>query len=495
MVNLQKILGRFLPDQVPGDVQVADLTLDSRQVGEGSLFIAVPGHAVDGRDYIDQALQAGAVAALAESESSSSVEQRSHGLVVWVAGLSECLSEIAANFFAHPGHKLTAVAVTGTNGKSSVCYMLAQLCERLGETAGIIGTLGYGRPGELQQTANTTPDAVSVQRTLRDFADKRYKWAALETSSHGLLQHRVDAVPFRYRVFTNLTRDHLDYHGDMSAYRDAKWRLFQLPGEGIAVINAGNADGRALYSQLDPEQETILFGAAGELEDVEGDQLVTHGELTCFDDGIRTELGGSWGEADLYLPLLGAFNVDNFLAASSVLCHYGYTLQQVCQAAAGLTPVPGRMELIHKPGLPGCIIDYAHTPDALEKALLAGRQHVRGQLWCVFGCGGDRDQGKRPLMGEIAEQLADKVIITSDNPRSEAFESICKDIHAGFKRPDKHLAIADREEAIGRVFELAQPEDLILIAGKGHEDYQIIGQQRLVYSDHRVVADLMGISA
>ena len=220
MVNLHKILGRFLPEQVPGDVQVADLTLDSRQVGEGSLFIAVPGHAVDGRDYIDQALQAGAVAALAESESSSSVEQRSHGLVVWVVGLSESLSEIAANFFAHPGHKLTAVAVTGTNGKSSVCYMLAQLCERLGETAGIIGTLGYGRPGELQQTA-------------------------------------VDAVPFRYRVFTNLTRDHLDYHGDMSAYRDAKWRLFQLPGEGIAVINAGNADGRALYSQLDAEQEAI----------------------------------------------------------------------------------------------------------------------------------------------------------------------------------------------------------------------------------------------
>ncbi|RCU49880.1 UDP-N-acetylmuramoyl-L-alanyl-D-glutamate--2,6-diaminopimelate ligase [Corallincola holothuriorum] len=476
-------------------ISLAQMHLDSRQIRPGDLFAAIPGHLVDGREYIASALTAGAAAILAAGDEEALVwhQAKDAGAVpeIRVPDLARRLPQIAAQFYGEPGQQMKVIGVTGTNGKSSVCSMCAQLAQLCDEQGGVVGTLGWGAVDQLQQTANTTPDCVSVQQMLAAMRNEQMSLVAMEVSSHGLMQGRADAVPFSTAIFTNLSRDHLDYHEDMASYFAAKKRLFSLPSVKRAVINVEDSEGRVLFAELRETLDCCVVGDVAALSELGCAQFIAYQELSHFSDGMRCELSSHWGEASLYLPLIGDFNLRNFLCALAALCVEGYDFQQLVAMAAKLQPAAGRMELIHKPGHPGLVVDYAHTPDALEKALAACRHHCHGQLWCVFGCGGDRDVGKRPLMAKVAEQLADHVVVTADNPRSEPQHQITQDILAGFAFPEQISVVEDRSQAIVQAFSQAAMADLILIAGKGHEDYQLVGKQTLHHDDGLVARRLM----
>ncbi len=468
------VLGDLL-DGLPREqaaVPVAGLALDSRQVRPGDVFLAVRGHAHDGRDYIAQAAAAGAVAVIADAPCDVSAWRLP---VVAVEQLAQRLSEIAGRFFSHPSRQLNLIGVTGTNGKSSTVLMLAQLLEALNEPCGVIGTLGSGRVGQLSATANTTPDAVSIQSLLRDWVDAGAGWAAMEVSSHGLAQHRVEALQFRAALFTNLSQDHLDYHGSMAAYGEEKARLFRQPGLELVVLNRDDpfsASLRGVVSGCEVLDYSLSDSAAA-----------VHPRAVAYSrDGISAEVSTPWGELALRSPLLGDFNLANLLAAVTALGGLGVAPAAIADAMAALQPIAGRMECLHGGDGLLAVIDYAHSPDALDKVLLALRRHCEGRLWCVFGCGGDRDRGKRPLMGAVAERLADCVVVTSDNPRGERAEAIAEAIVGGMDSAPLKVEL-DRRAAIEYALAEAAPEDLVLIAGKGHEDYQEQGGQRLPFSD------------
>ncbi|MCK9564257.1 MAG: UDP-N-acetylmuramoyl-L-alanyl-D-glutamate--2,6-diaminopimelate ligase, partial [Bacteroidales bacterium] len=402
-----------------------------------------------------------------------------------VDGLDRQLSAIAGRFYGNPGAALRLTAITGTNGKTSCSYLLGQLLEMLGERAGIVGTLGYGLMGHgltnsgapLVATGMTTPDAVETQRILAAFVEQGATVATLEVSSHSLDQYRVAALPFDTAVFTNLSRDHLDYHGTLDAYGAAKARLFAWRGLRHAVINRDDAFGRQLLAGL-PAGVAALDYSLCEAAAVRASDIV------YSQRGVSARLDTPWGRGMLSSPLLGEFNLSNLLAVVAAACAQGHSLDRVLALIPALKPVSGRMEIVSGPaaGRPQVVVDYAHTPDALEKALLALRRHCAGRLWCLFGCGGDRDTGKRPLMGAVAARLADQVVVTSDNPRSEQPDAIIADILAGMPGVDA-VVEADRHTAILNTVLAAGPGDTVLIAGKGHEDYQQVGGDRLPFSD------------
>ncbi len=468
------VLGDLI-DAVSADqaaVPVTGLALDSRLVQPGDLFVALAGHKLDGRDFIDKAVAKGAAAIVAEAPCDAS---RWSLPVVAVPRLSERVSEIAGRFYANPSHAMSVIGVTGTNGKSSVTHYIAQVLESIGKPCGVIGTLGAGRISQLRGANNTTPDAISTQSTLAQWRDAGAKWAAMEVSSHGLVQHRVAAVQFSTAVFTNLTQDHLDYHGTMEAYGQAKSRLFTLPGLKHAVLNRDDKYSEVLRNAIPSGVEVISFGL-GDGADVQASAIQYHS------DGIKARITTPWGEFDLSSALCGVVNLKNVLAVIAVLGCEGFALADIAKAVTGLEPVPGRLERLPAADNVQVVIDYAHTPDALEQVLWSLRPHCSGRLWCVFGCGGDRDRGKRPLMAAVAEQLADKVVLTSDNPRSESPDAILSDIRAGLSHAPA-LQDTDRKRAIEFTVASAQPGDLVLIAGKGHEDYQETAGKRLPFSD------------
>ena len=456
-------------------VSVTGVALDSRLVVPGDLFVGVKGTQTDGAQYIAQAIENGAVAILLEQELASADYAVP---VIALPELSEYVSDIAGVFYGQPSQQMPVTAITGTNGKTTCSQLLAQLFELLGESSGFIGTLGYGLSGNglnTKDTGLTTPDAVSVQRILAELKDAGAKRIAMEVSSHSLVQRRIAGLQIDTAVFTNLTRDHLDYHGNLNSYAAAKARLFAMTGLKNAVINIDDNVGRLILVNLDPLVNGISYSVENHSADIHCDRI------SISASGIDAEVVTPWGRGRLNSSLLGKFNLANLLAVIGAAGMQGFALDKILQAAVSLTAVTGRMELVDTNARPAVVIDYAHTPDALEKALQALRNHCQGELWVVFGCGGDRDIGKRAEMGKVADHRADNIVVTSDNPRTESPEKIIDQVLLGITRDVS--VVVDRRDAIRTAIKDAQPNDVILIAGKGHEDYQILGAQRLPFSD------------
>jgi UDP-N-acetylmuramoyl-L-alanyl-D-glutamate--2,6-diaminopimelate ligase len=460
-------------------VPLVDLTTDSRQVKHGSVFLAYPGSARDGRAFIADAIAKGAAAVLWERRGFE-WNRRWDVPNLAVDDLRGRASEIAGLVHGDPSEKLWMVGVTGTNGKTSVCQWVAQAMDGLGRRAAVLGTLGNGLVGERAEARNTTPDPVVLQRELADYLRRGAKVAAMEVSSHGLDQGRTAGIKFDVAVFTNLTRDHLDYHHTMEAYAEAKYRLFNARGVGRAVINVDDAWGRRFADRLRGSPVDVLgYG-------LEGGRLRA-ARISQTEAGLRFRVEGEWGEGEVAVPVLGAFNVANLLAVIGTLLAGGVEFAAALAAIGKLTPVPGRLERLGGGSHPLVVVDYAHTPDALEKALAALRPVVAAghRLLCVFGCGGERDPGKRPIMGEAARRLADHVIVTSDNPRGEDPQAIIAAVMAGIPE-DGAEAIVDRQVAIFTAIHNARPGDIVLVAGKGHETYQEIAGVRHPFRDAEV---------
>ena len=459
------------------DSEIRTLTLDSREASAGSLFLAVPGAQHDGRHFIQGALARGVAAVVYEQDGTDPVID--HPLAFGVPRLRTQLGLIADRFYGSPSKRLKVVGVTGTNGKTTTTHLLAQVLTATRLRCGLIGTLGSGFPGALDPSLHTTPDALSVHRLLGQLAADGARAVCMEVSSHALDQARVAGVAFDIVVFTNLTRDHLDYHGDMDSYAAAKARLFDFPHLTGAVINADDSFGRALIERA--RCPVLSFGFDS------GDVRATRVQPDTA--GITLQVTTPQGATEIKSPLLGRFNAANLLAVLAVLLMAGVPLSEAAAALARAQPVAGRMERFGGDSQPLVVVDYAHTPDALEKALAALREHTRGRLVCVFGCGGDRDRGKRPQMGAIAERLADWVIVTSDNPRHEEPMTIIRDIVAGMQA--EPTIVPDRVQAIRVALAECAVGDTVLVAGKGHEDYQQIGSQRHPYSDRETVQQLL----
>jgi UDP-N-acetylmuramoyl-L-alanyl-D-glutamate--2,6-diaminopimelate ligase len=452
---------------------INQLTLDSRTVTPGDAFVAVPGESVDGRRFMDQALTRGASCILAEAADLDAIADER---VVPIGRLREQLGVLAARFYGTRQAETLLLGVTGTNGKTSVTWFLRDALSALGNPCALIGTLGTRFAGASFAGARTTPDVLSLHRVLADFRQRGAKACAMEVSSHALVQGRVDGIPIRVAIFTNLSRDHLDYHGDMESYFAAKARLFARAEVTLAVINRDDEHGRKLLDRLSPAVRAVTFGRH---------KKVDARVIDCQPDrqGMTVRVAVADEVLACRLPLYGEFNLSNVLAVVASLYGLGYGVDAIGEALAALTPVPGRMEPVTSATGPTVLVDYAHTPDGLEKALEAARTHFDGDLWCVVGCGGNRDTGKRPQMAAIAERLADHVMLTSDNPRDEEPQSIINQMVAGLTVPEKATQEIDRARAIAEVIHRAGNEDLVLICGKGHEDYQEIRGQRLPLDD------------
>ncbi|WP_300653893.1 UDP-N-acetylmuramoyl-L-alanyl-D-glutamate--2,6-diaminopimelate ligase [Pseudomonas sp.] len=467
-------LNQLLPEAASA-VLIRELTLDSRKVRPGDLFLAVPGGQQDGRMHIADAIARGAAAVAYEAEGAPSMTAGGAELVA-IKGLAGQLSAIAGRFYGEPSRRLHLVGITGTNGKTSVSQLLAQALDLLGERCGIVGTLGNGFYNALALGRHTTPDPIGVQATLADLKNAGARAVAMEVSSHGLHQSRVAALAFDVAVFTNLSRDHLDYHGSMDAYGAVKAALFTWPGLRCRVLNLDDPFGREL-ARVEHDSRLISYS----LEDPAAYLYCRNAQ---FDEqGVRVKLVTPRGEGNVRSALLGRFNLSNLLAVVGALLGMDYPLDEILKVLPQLQGPVGRMQRLGGIAQPLVVVDYAHTPDALEKVLEALRPHVKGRLLCLFGCGGDRDRGKRPLMAAVVERLADGVLVTDDNPRSEAPEQIFSDIRAGFAMPDRVQFVHGRGQAIAQLIAAAEPADVLVLAGKGHEDYQEINGVRQPFSD------------
>ena len=466
-------------------VAASALCADSRRLAPGDVFVAMPGARTDGRAHIADAVARGAAAVLWESQGQSPPALTVPNVAV--AGLAAISGELARRVFGAPSDALWMLGVTGTNGKTSVSLWLAQALSAAGRSCAVVGTLGSGQPGALEASANTTPDAISLQRRLADFVASGVQACAMEVSSIGLAEGRVAEVDFDVAIFTNLTRDHLDYHPSMEAYAQAKRALFEAPGLAAAVLNLDDACGRELALALAASGLRRIGYTLGDATIVAHlvDELIAGDALELGAAGIRMRVHLGAASVSVAAPVLGRFNAANLLAVLGGLLASGISLQAAAAHLAQVEAPAGRMQAV--PGRadqPLLVVDYAHTPDALEQVLLTLREVARargGRLLCLFGCGGERDAGKRPLMGELAERLADRVVLTSDNPRGEQPAAIIDDILRGMaNRPEVE---ADRERAIKLAVSAAAARDLLLIAGKGHESYQETGGRRLPFSD------------
>jgi UDP-N-acetylmuramoyl-L-alanyl-D-glutamate--2,6-diaminopimelate ligase len=486
-----------LPESAANAAHVADLTLDSRAVREGSLFFALRGRRAHGLAFAADAAARGAGVVLWEP--GPGVAPPVLGASVFsapVENLHRLVGRIADRFFHSPSSHLRVTGITGTNGKTTCAYLLAQCLERLGTEAAYMGTIGWGRLGALETPTHTTPDVITVHRALAALKDQGVHDVAMEVSSHALDQGRVDGVRFHTAAFTNLSRDHLDYHASMQAYGEAKARLFRAEGLQHLIINIGDAFGRgAAESYAGHAPLTAVWIGARDAGPLARRSL--HADAVSLQlHGISMDVEGSFGAFAVHTRLLGRFNAENSLIVLGCLVSFGIPLEAAAAALAECTPPPGRMEVIESKvsDKPLTVVDYAHTPDALAKALTALREHCRGALWCVFGCGGDRDPGKRPMMGAIADELADEIIVTDDNPRSEDPREIVRGITAGIKLHSVRV-IHDRAAAIAAALNTARGADAVLIAGKGHEDYQIHGATRSRFSDRLAASKVLGAAA
>jgi UDP-N-acetylmuramoyl-L-alanyl-D-glutamate--2,6-diaminopimelate ligase len=490
--RLRILLAGLVAADVP-DVEVTDLTLDSRRVTPGAAFVALPGLRTHGVGFAAQAVAAGAQVILWQPGDGVQLPTLPSRVVsVAIPDLSEVLGTIADRFFDRPSADVVVTGITGTNGKTTTAFVLAAALVQLGKAGAYAGTLGFGPVNAIKAGTHTTPDCITVHRQIAELRGAGVSHLGMEISSHALDQERVAGMRIDTAIFTNLTHDHLDYHGTFEAYGAAKARLFAWPGLQHAVINVEDAFGRSLAANY--RGDGLVLCARSEMH-MDSQQSASH--LFCRDvrasaSGLILEIGGSWGNATLASRFVGDFNVDNLLAVLGALLGWGFTLEEATAALAKCSPPPGRMETFSAPAMPLAIVDYAHTPDALEKALRAARAHCDGRLVCVFGCGGDRDARKRPVMGEIAERLSDEIIITDDNPRTEDGDAIVAGIVAGLTRPQVATIERDRARAIELAIRRAKARDVVLVAGKGHEDYQIVGLETRHFSDREVVQAALG---
>ena len=470
-----------------GDVWVEDITDDSREVRPGSCFFAVPGSESDGRLYINDALLRGAVAIIYDNDDGfdglpSSVPS------IPIAHLSMHLGMMAAHFFAHPSRSMSVYAVTGTNGKSSCVHAIAHALKYLGKRCWQVGTLGYGFQDHLQEMGMTTPGAIRLQRILHEARLQGADAVAMEVSSHALDQGRIHGVSIDVALLTQVTQDHLDYHLTQASYESCKKRLFEIPLQ-VAVYNLGDRCG-AQWIKESSATCSVGYFLGGKRAGAWSWQIEHEGSK-----GLDVVVQAPCGQiSQCHIPLIGAFNAANLAAVTAALVACGYEQTSILKAWQDILPVRGRMNVMTSSSGVQVVVDYAHTQDALGAALKSLRGIAQGKLWCVFGCGGERDQGKRPLMLSCALEGADRVVMTSDNPRGEDPKKIINDMIAGRTLDDRVVSILlDRSEAIGYAISHAQRGDVILIAGKGHESYQLIGRERHYFSDTVCAKNFMGL--
>ena len=495
-MTLKQLLSGFVELDCLPDIPLTGLCLDSRKIQSGNVFVALAGQKDHGLAFAEAAVKKGAVAVLCDREFDQYCQQILSSLItrvicVPVLNLSEKLGAIASRYYGNPSADLFTVGVTGTDGKTSVSHFIAQALDGLDKPSAVLGTVGNGLISQLQQASHTTPDVIQVHQLLAEYKKQGAGQIAMEVSSHGLDQRRVDAVNFDVAVLTNLGRDHLDYHGDIEAYREAKRQLFLLPGLSAAVLNLDDEFGRQLASMLKGKLVTWGYSLSNKYEEIT-DYSISVKDFKTHSQGLSMTLNTPEGGVSLDTSLLGEFNILNVMATLVVLLIKGIPLHKAVARLSELNTVPGRMESFSGDKQPLVVVDYAHTPQALELALKTLKHHTEARLHCVFGCGGDRDKGKRPLMALAAETYADRVIVTDDNPRTEDGQHIIEQIQAGFKQPAAIEIIPDRKQAITHAIGSASEHDIVLIAGKGHEDYQIFGDIKYPYSDRQVVAELLG---
>jgi UDP-N-acetylmuramoyl-L-alanyl-D-glutamate--2,6-diaminopimelate ligase len=475
-MSLQTLLEEWC-ESAPA-VVIEGLGLDSRSIQPGQAFIAVAGEKTHGMEHVAQAEARGARVVI--HDGLAPVPAMSIPAVA-VPGLGQRLSSLGARFFHAPSDQLTVAGITGTNGKTSTAHFIAQAWQRTSADAGMIGTIGHGPLDQLKPATMTTPDPISLQAMLSECIDQGVEKVAMEVSSHALDQGRCDDVAFDAAVFTNLSRDHLDYHGSMDAYEAAKRRLFTDCRPRFAVINHDDPAGKSLIRHVAQSTQVLSYGTNGASE-------LRAAILAMDSSGMTLSIASPWGGGKLHTGLFGAFNVSNLMAAAGTLALLGMPWNQVMHQLEIMHPVPGRMHCLGgEINQPVVVVDYAHTPDALEQALMALRSHLHGRLVCVFGCGGDRDSGKRPMMAKAAESLADRIVLTTDNPRNELPEGIIEDMLAGLEEPGNAEVITDRATAIRQAIHDSRPGDIVLIAGKGHEAWQEAAGRKIPFSDEASV--------
>ncbi len=491
---LQQLLSNQLELPVQYNCLISSLALHSAQVTEGSLFFACQGYRCDGRDFVEQAITNGAHAIMLEAaDRTTSItiktgQSRNKKIpIITLPDLRQHIGLIASKFYDNPSSQMQVIGITGTNGKSSSSHFLAHAFEQLGRRCGIIGTLGTGFPNALTETKRTTPDPISLMKNLANLRDQGAEFIVMEVSSHALDQYRTNGVKFDSALLTNITQDHLDYHDTMQQYAYAKKKLFTQPGLRCGILNLNDPIACQWAEEL--QQTLPLWSYSIETAGYTLDKRQTMAKQLYFSHrGFKTELETPWGNGHLSSRLLGKFNVSNILAAFSILGVYGLctddeALQKVLDVLAQSPPLIGRMQPFGGYRMPLVVVDYAHTPDALEQVLVALRMHCKRKLWCVVGCGGDRDRGKRVIMGQIAERYSDELIITDDNPRTEDPYRIVQDITSQLVCPWAVEVEHDRKTAIHRTIQSAGIGDMVLIAGKGHERYQLVGDQQLPFND------------
>ncbi|MBT8141079.1 MAG: UDP-N-acetylmuramoyl-L-alanyl-D-glutamate--2,6-diaminopimelate ligase [Gammaproteobacteria bacterium] len=459
-------------------IKVRGLALDSRRLQRDEVFIAVQGGAAHGLDFLDSILDKQVAAIIFEPSEQYPENFTSTVPMIAVEGLGQKVSDIAARFYAHPSEDLGVIAITGTNGKTTCAYLLTQLLTNLEKDAAMIGTLGAGRLDEIQESGLTTPDAISVQALLAEFRDRGIEYVVMEASSHALHQNRLAAVKIDVAAFTNLSQDHLDYHADMHAYLAAKAQLFNFPSLATGVLNADDKVFRKLQSLMPAKLKTINFS-------LQASGSATVSASAIQSDARKTEFTLSLNNKNYFVqsPLLGEFNVANLLLVISVMTALNFDPEAIVAQIKQLSAPKGRLQRMGNLETPTVVIDYAHTPDALEKALQTLKPLSQDKLAAVFGCGGDRDKSKRPVMGMIAANLADQIYLTDDNPRTETSEDIIADIQNGIREQIEVRIIPDRAKAIRQSIHAASAQDIVLIAGKGHETFQIIGSTKHDFSD------------
>ncbi|HVT37286.1 MAG TPA: UDP-N-acetylmuramoyl-L-alanyl-D-glutamate--2,6-diaminopimelate ligase [Nevskiaceae bacterium] len=485
--SLRKLLAGF--GAPAPDVEVSGIEMDSRRVSPGDLFLACKGGGTHGLAHLEQALERGAAAVAWEP--AQGWPQPEIGVPeIAIEQLSSRAGRIAARYYGEPSQRMYVCGVTGTDGKTSTAHLIAQALDRLGTRCAYVGTLGSGYVDALAKGARTTPDPVSLQKQLAHFVEMGAQATAMEVSSHALHQERTAGMKFDTAILTNVTRDHLDYHGTVENYAAAKRKLFEREELSALVLNRDDATG-ARWLQEFSERPVIAYGIDGDVPKA-GRHVIVR-KLRAHAGGLSFDIDSSWGALHIESRLLGRFNAYNLSAALAAILHRGLVTEKVAAALAQASTVPGRIEGFRGPAArPLVVVDYAHTPEALAQVLTAVRAHTAKKLWCVFGCGGDRDRGKRPLMGAAAARHADQLIVTDDNPRSEKPAAITAEILAGLSRGTAHRVIHDRAEAIRTAVSEAQADDVVVVAGKGHEAEQIYGTEVRPFSDRHFVAGLVG---
>lgn len=499
------ILNHLLSPLVPLPLLPLDikkLVFRSQEASSEALFIAIPGQTADGRDYIADALAKGALAVVYEAIDANLKNLNKltraypKALLIPIEHLAKKLSLLASHFYQYPSQNMKVIGVTGTNGKTTITQLLAQAYDYLGAACGVIGTLGYGVLNHWQDFGLTTPDAILLQKILSEFRDNQISTVAMEVSSHGLDQGRVNQVNFYSAIYTNLTQDHLDYHHTMETYGQAKRLLFEMPTLKQVVLNIDDPYALEIIKVINPSVKIASYSVKQNKifrSTFPNSVFIITESVEYHSSGLLAQIDTSWGKGVLKSKLIGEFNLGNLLAVLAELCLSGVLLEEALHVISRLTPVKGRMQRMGGTRTPQVIIDYSHTPDSLEQALKAARLHCKRKLLIVFGCGGNRDNAKRPMMGAIAAKYADKIILTNDNPRNENPNHIIDEIYAGIEEKDKKNVVIQpcRKTAIKIAIERALPHDVILVAGKGHEEYQIIGNEKIPFSDEKIVQQLL----